>query len=52
MHEAKATWVQKDPLEEGMANPLQYSWLENPGNRGTWWATVHGITNERLTTKV
>ena len=24
-------------------NPLQYSGLENPMDRGTWWATVHGI---------
>ena len=23
-------------------NPLQYSCLENPKDRGTWWATVHG----------
>ena len=23
-------------------NPLQYSWLENPTDSGTWWATVHG----------
>ena len=24
--------------------PLQYSCLENPMNRGAWWATVHGVT--------
>ena len=24
-------------------NPLQYSCLENPMDRGTWWATVHGM---------
>ena len=24
-------------------NPLQYSCLENPMNRGAWWATVHGV---------
>ena len=23
-------------------NPLQYSFLENPMDRGAWWATVHG----------
>ena len=23
--------------------PLQYSCLENPVDRGTWWATVHGV---------
>ena len=28
----------------GPGNPLQYSCLENPMDRGTWWATVHGVT--------
>ena len=28
----------------GHGNPLQYSCLENPMGRGTWWATVHGVT--------
>ena len=27
-------------LEGGHGNPLQYSCLENPMDRGTWWATV------------
>ena len=27
---------------EGHGNPLQYSCLENPMDRGAWWATVHG----------
>ena len=31
-----------DPLEEGMANPLQYSCLENPMDRGAWCATSIG----------
>ena len=26
---------------EGHGNPLQYSCLENPTDRGAWWATVH-----------
>ena len=26
----------------GNGNPLQYSCLENPTDRGVWWATVHG----------
>ena len=26
---------------EGNGNPLQYSCLGNPMDRGTWWATVH-----------
>ena len=28
---------------EGHGNPLHYSCLENPMDRGAWWATVHGI---------
>ena len=28
---------------EGNGNPLQYSCLENPMDRGAWRATVHGI---------
>ena len=31
----------------GNSNPLQYSCLENPMDRGTWWATVHGATRVR-----
>ena len=29
---------------EDNSNPLQYSCLENPMDRGAWWATVHAIT--------
>ena len=28
--------------EEGNGDPLQYSCMGNPMNRGAWWATVHG----------
>ena len=28
---------------EGNSNPLQYSCLENPMDRGAWWAIVHGV---------
>ena len=27
----------------GNGNPLQYSCLENPMDRGAWWATIHGL---------
>ena len=27
----------------GNGNPLQYSCLENPMDRGAWWATVYGV---------
>ena len=29
---------------EGNGNPLQYSCLGNPMDRGVWWAIVHGVT--------
>ena len=29
---------------EGHGNPFQYSCLENPMDRGVWWAIVHGVT--------
>ena len=32
---------------EGNGTPLQYSCLENPMDRGAWWAAVHGVTNSR-----
>ena len=27
--------------------PLQYSWLENPMDGGTWWSTVHGVAKSQ-----
>ena len=40
----------------GYGNPLQYSSLGNPMDRGAWWATVRGVTKsqtrlKRLSTK-
>ena len=32
---------------EGNGNPLQYSCLENPMERRTWRATVHGVTKNQ-----
>ena len=32
---------------EGNSNPLQYSCLENPVDRGALWATVHGVAKSR-----
>ena len=34
-------------LGEGNGNPLQYSCLENPMDRGTWWATVHRVAKSQ-----
>ena len=33
----------------GNGNPLQYFCLENFMDRGTWWATVHGVTESDAT---
>ena len=32
------------PPGGGHGNPLQCSGLENPMDRGAWWATVHGVS--------
>ena len=32
---------------EGNGNPLQYSGLGNPMDRGAWWATVQGVAKSR-----
>ena len=32
---------------EGNGNPLQYFCLENPMDRGAWWATVHGAAKSQ-----
>ena len=34
-------------LGEGNGNPLQYSCLENPTDRGMWQATVHGVAKSQ-----
>ena len=34
---------------EGNGNPLQYSCLENPMDRGAWWAAVHRVTESDTT---
>ena len=40
----------RSPGEEN-GNPLQYSCLGNPMNRGAWWATVHGVAKGSDTTE-
>ena len=40
---------QEDPLEKEMATRLQYSCLENPMDRGAWWATVHELQQSDTT---
>ena len=36
---------------EGNGNPLQCSCLENPRDRGAWWATVYGVAQSRTRLK-
>ena len=38
----------RSPGEEN-GNPHQYSCIENPMDRGAWWATVHGVTESDKT---
>ena len=35
----------------GHGNPLQYSFPENPMDRGAWWATVHRVTKSQTQLK-
>ena len=34
-------------IGEGNGNPLQYSCLENPVDRGAWWAAFHRVTQSQ-----
>ena len=36
------------PFGEGNGNPLQCSCLENPMDRGAWWATVYGAAKSQI----
>ena len=36
---------------EGNGNPLQYSCLENPRDRGAWWAAVYGVAQSWIQLK-
>ena len=38
---------QENPLEKGMAYPLQYFCLEDSMDQGAWWATVHGVAKSQ-----
>ena len=41
----------EDSPGEGNDNPIQYSCLRNPLNRGVWQGTIHGVAKELDTTK-
>ena len=38
-------------IGDGNGNPLQCSCLENPRDRGAWWAAVYGVTQSRTRLK-
>ena len=38
-------------IGEGNGNPLQYSCIENPRDRGAWWAAVYGFSQSRTRLK-
>ena len=38
-------------MGEGNGNPFQYSCLENPMDRGAWWAAVHGVAQSQTQLK-
>ena len=41
----------RDSPRKGNGNPVQYSYLKTPMDRGAWWATVHGVTKELNSTE-
>ena len=47
-------WVrslgQEDPVEKGMATHSSILAMGNPMDRGAWWAKVHGVAKELVTT--
>ena len=52
MQETQETWVQtlglEDPAGGGHGNPLQYSCLGNPMDRGAWRAMVHRVAQSQI----
>ena len=44
------TWSGKSPAG-GNGKPLQYSCLENPRDKGSWWVTVYSVAEESDTTE-
>ena len=38
-------------FREGNGTPLQYSCLENPIDRGAWWAAIYGVAQSQIRLK-
>ena len=49
-HDSILCWL-KQKIGEGNGTPLQYSCLENPRDRGAWWAAVYGVAQSRTRLK-
>ena len=47
MQETPARSLGGESSRGGSGTPLQHSCLENPMDRGAWWATVHGVAKSR-----
>ena len=47
MQETRVQSLGWEDAGEGNGNPLQYSYLDNPMDRGAWQATVHGVANSQ-----
>ena len=45
-HQGK--WKLLGAIREGNGNPLQCSCLENPRDRGAWWAAVYGVAQSQI----
>ena len=45
--QVRSLGLEDPPGSSSHGNPLQYSCLENPMDRGAWWATVHGVTQSQ-----
>ena len=50
MYQRRYTYIYTIPCiytREGSGDPLQHSCLENPMDRGAWWAAVHGVAKSQ-----
>ena len=45
------TWVRSLDGEDFLEEEIQYFCLENPMDRGAWWATVHGVAKSQTQLK-
>ena len=45
--ESANLWMATFSFGEGNGNPLQYSCLQNPMERGAWWVIVHGVAKSQ-----